>query len=137
MKRKKVIITTGICIIALIIGLLIYTFAVPPLARLFVESSPSIQAYREPTDREQFLAERIRDAIMEEDKIQDCEVLVLLDDEPVQPFVSLILENNIKFADFTDSDIEAIKTTVSNISMDIAGVVIDGENISMVIGEAE
>ena len=138
MKRKKVIITTGICLLALISGLLIYTFAVPPIVRHFVvESDPRIKTYREPTDREHFLAERISDAIMEMDKIQDCEVLVLLSEEPIKPFVLLELENNIKYADFTDSDIEAVKTTVISISKDIEGVVIDGENISMSIGEAE
>ena len=71
------------------------------------------------------------------EKIQDCEVLVLLTEEPIRPFISLELENNVKFADFTDSDKEVVIATVISISMEIEGVVIDGENISMSIGETD
>ena len=138
MKRRRAIKTTAICLLALISVLLIYTYAVPPLARLFFAGSgPRITTYREMTYREKCLAERMMDSIIEMEKIKDCEVLVLLDEEPIQPFISVELENNVKYADFTDSDIEAIKSIVSSISMDSESVVIDGNNISFGIGETE
>ena len=136
MKKKRAIKITVICLLALISVLLLNTFVIPPLARQFIDNGPRIISYREPTDRERSLAERINKAIMEMDKIQDCEVLVLLSEEPIFPAVSLELENNVKFADFTESDIEAVKTIIISISMDIEGVVIDGKNINMSIGMA-
>ena len=101
MKKKRAIKTIAICFLALICVLLIYTFAVPPLVRmLIIRSGPRITSYREMTDQERHLAERMMDSIIEMDKVKDCEVLILLDEEPIQPFVSLELEKNIKYAEF-------------------------------------
>ena len=100
------------------------------------ESNRRIQPYRELTEREQLLAERIEDTVLEMNMIQDCEVAVMLD-EPIHVIVSIILEINVKLSEFTDLDIQAVKTIVSDTSMSSENVTILAEDISIGVGESE
>ena len=100
------------------------------------ESDRKIHTYRELTDREQFLSARIEEAIIEMSKIYDCEVAVMFD-EPIHVLITMTLESNVKHSDFTDMDMEAVYTIVSNISMNYENVIISEENITIGYGELE
>ena len=130
--RRTVLI--AICFLLLFSGLSACTFLNWGTAP--VESGSRINPYRELTEEEQILGESLRYAIMEMDKILDCEVAVLLSLDPVMVFVVIILEDDEEISDFSDSEIQAVKTIISSvdISMNNENITINEDNISISVG---
>ena len=100
---------------------------------LFAQSNPSrILTDREPTDREQLLAERLMHDILEIKMIQDCEAVVSLD-EPTSICVVLSGESgyDVTLSKEPDFDVQAVYKIIRN-TMSNENVTISNDNISIV-----
>ena len=99
------------------------------------ESDRKIEPYRELTDREHSLSERVHDAIMEVYKIRECEVAVMLD-VPIHIIVAITLEENEKLSNYSELDSQAVYTAACN-AMSSENVIVGTENITISVGELE
>ena len=133
MKRKRVIILIVICFLVIfsVLSTLLNSGLIQIRFHLSEINRNEIRTSRELTDREQFLAERLRDVITEMGMIQACEVAVLLDEPHV--VVNLTLEGSVTFSDF---DQQAVRTAICN-TMSNENANISDESISLVIGLSE
>lgn len=133
MNRKKIIILIVICVLVLfcVLGTLINAEIIH-IRFPFLESNNRIIVDHEFTEREQFLAELLKDVIIKNVMIQDCEVAVMLD-EPHLVVVSITLESDVTFQDF---DSQAVQTIIID-TMRNENVNISDENITLSIGLSE
>ena len=133
MKRVRIIVPIVVCL--LFIASMLAFSGCALLKKPSTESDRKIEPYRELTDREQLLSERVQDAVMEINKIHECEAAVMLD-VPVTVIIALTLEENEKLSSYSDLDYQAVYSTVCN-TMGNENVIIGTENITISIGELE
>ena len=136
MKRKNIIIFAVLCFFVFIgvLSTLLNTgfikFRIPSN-----ESDRRIHTDRDLTDRELFLSERLSDVITEMEKVNNCEVAVMLD-EPIHIIVYMTLESNERLSDYLDMDRQAVYALVCS-TMYNENVTISDENITIGFGELE